>query len=217
MIRPELQQFLSDNLIKMLDFEKFELHLELQGYSCNDRFPLVAISVNKVLEFESVVQNQTIKIAKTFDPQTKNIAVDICYKDKTDLDTKVNCDGVIEQNQSVKIVNCMVNGVDLISNDIIYKLGQYTKNLLPQQKEYFISNNIDTGPTHNLWMNENGVWSLNFGFPVLPELCKKVFIKELHQKSYDENFYNEMYQRIQNIQQLEQLVAEKNNQKNTLI
>jgi hypothetical protein len=217
MIRPELQQFLSGNLIKMLEFNQFEMTLELQGHSCDDRFPLVAITVDGVLEFESVVQKQTIKIAKTFDMQTKNIAVDICYKGKTDLDTKVNADGTIEQNQSVKIENCVVNGVDLISNDIIYKLGHYTKHLLPQQKEYFINNNIDTGPTHSLWMNENGIWSLNFGFPILPELCKKVFIKELHQKSYDENFYNEMYQRIQNIQQLEQLVAEKNNQKITLI
>jgi hypothetical protein len=213
MLRPNLIDHLPRHILSMMRFENFDLEITLQGYSCNGIFPTVEIFINKQLEFTSCIDHKTINLNKKFDSTVRQVTVDICYLGKTDADTRVDHLGQIIENQSLEITGLTINQVDIISSQSIYKLGNYTQNLSEEKKAYFLEHKIDIGPSHSLHMFENGVWNINLGFPILPELCKIMSVTEVHQKSLNYDQFDDMYQRIQHIKQLEQLVAEKETQK----
>lgn len=213
MLRTTLADHLPKHILSMVGFENFNLEITLQGYSCNDIFPMVEIFINKQLEFASRIDHRTISLNKKFDATIKQVTVDICYLGKTNADTRVDHLGQIIENQSLEITGLILNGVDIISTQAIYNLGNYVKHLSEEKKTYFLEHGIDIGPSHSLHMFENGIWNINLGFPILPELCKIMSVDEVHQKSSNYSQFDEMYQRIQHIKQLEQLIAEKETQK----
>jgi len=188
----------------------FNLKIGLQGYSAQGRYPNVRVKVNNTVIYDE----PTVDYVEVLFDNVADIAgyqVIIEYHGKTNNDTVVDNQGHIVENQHVKIVKILVNEVDIIPSQIIYNLGNYTKNLTNEQKEYYLEHGYDVGPTHSLEMYENGQWTLDFKMPVLPEFIrlKKTHIK--HESPWIDNINYKIYDTINNIRAIEKKVKNHDN------
>ena len=90
----------------------------------------------------------------------------------------------------------IVNGVDLVRTNLIYRVGTYTMHLSPHKQQYFIDRGINVEPSHSLSMYENGVWSIQLGVPVLSFLSQKQQSVELAEQQDTQIILEEIYQKI---------------------
>lgn len=196
-----------EDVLDLLQLDKFDLQLQLRGSACQSRFPMVDILVDDAVIFSGTVKNETITFSSKMADCT-NVKVDIRYKEKLPTDTEVDDQGNITENQTVHLEEIVINNVKLIESKVIYQLGQYEMFLEPEKKEYYIAHGLDIGPNHSLEMAENGVWSLTIPMPVLSGLCKIVSQTELLEEWDKYSLINRMYEKIKNIRILEKKINE---------
>ena len=200
-----LDFLIPDHIIDQCKLNHFNLLIALEGGSVQSRYPSVKVSVNgNVIYDKPIVDYVEIPFDSVENFSSYQVIVE--YYNKTNNDTVVNDQGHIVENQYVKIVKMLVNEVDIIPSQIIYHLGNYTKNLTKEQKEYYLEHRHDVGPNHSLEMYENGQWTLDFKMPVLPEFIKlkKPYVK--HEQAWFDDLNHKIYDTINNVRAIEKKV-----------
>jgi hypothetical protein len=198
------------DIVAQCRLNNFDLKLGLQGNPAQNRYPNMRVKVNDDVIYDAPVVGY-VEVPFTAVEDIDSYQVIIEYHSKTNNDTVVDNQGHIVQNQHVKIVKIIVNEVDIVPSQIIYNLGNYTKNLSDEQKEYYLEHGYDVGPTHSLELYENGQWTLNFKMPVLPEFIKlkKTHIK--HESPWIDNITHKIYDTINNIRSIEKRIKNHDN------
>ena len=201
-----LDFLIPDEIISLLQTNRFDLEITLIPFKINNRYPKIKITVdNQILVDKELIQEETFYYSADFDVD-KNIKVDIQFYGKNNNDTSVSPAGEILENQGIRISKVIVNNVDIIGSKIIYNLGNYCFNLSAEKFEYYKLHGHETGPTHSLSMFENGYWRLDFKMPVLQQFTKFRSAHEKHVKSWPDNYvYNDIYNTVLNIRRLEKL------------
>jgi hypothetical protein len=197
-----LDFLIPSEIIEQCKLDYFNLVLRVQGIPAQTLYPKVKVTVNNTVIYNAPVIDY-VEIPFCSSEKVDKYQVTIEYHDKTANDTVVDEQGNILENQHVKIKKLVVNGIDIISTQIIYNLGNYTKNLTNDQQEYYLKHGYEVGPTHSLEMYENGQWTLDFKMPVLSEFIKlkKPYIE--HERRWVDDLNHQIYRTINNIRTLE--------------
>ena len=149
-------------------------------------------------------QNQNLKNSVTID--TKILApqahLKIEYYGKNNEDTVTGADGNIIENQSLEIKKILVNGVDIVADNLYTRLGSYNMFLDDQKRQYYQAHGYSIGPSHSLHMFENGCWQLDFDMPILQNLVKLNTHQQAHEKWPDPELLLEIYSAINTIKGL---------------
>lgn len=171
----------------------------LQGYSAQGRWPQIEILIDQNLVYKGVIEdivNETFFL--TVKPDQAQCTLEIKYINKSEIDTIVDLDGNIIENQHVEIKELIVNNIDIVKTQLIHKgIGQYQMHLHPEKLKYFLENNFSVKPSTMLDMYENGSWILNFELPVLSFLTQKQqnYVESWEQTNID-SLLNELYQQL---------------------
>lgn len=162
---PDIQQILKEPDI-------VTVKLTLVGTPATQNYPRVKIFINYSLVMDDYIVNDC---DLTF--QTKNIGhlqIRLDYYNKTDNDTVVN-DGVIIDNQYVRIEQLIVNGVKL-SGPSLCNIARVNYRLTEEQKIIYNSHGYqwENVPSDSLY--NNGTWELYLKSPLVTNLLnnKKV-------------------------------------------
>jgi hypothetical protein len=165
------------DLIAVVNSE-FDMVLGLTPFAVRGKYPKVKVSINDNIIFDNIV-NQTEQIINYKSSADSDIKIRIEFYDKPeDGGTLITPTGEILENQGIDITKFIINGADLIKNNVIYKLGYYYMLLSPRQFKYFQDNGIGTAPSDSLVVRENGYWELNFKTPIMQYLSKIKFKHE---------------------------------------
>jgi len=197
-----LDHLIPDQISQLMQLNKFDFKLNLTATPCNGRWPNVKVTINEEVVFDNIiVEQQLVSYNNEFDA-IDNLEVSIEYYNKQDHDTIVDSTGQIIENQSVTIAELIVNEIDIVKTQNIYKLGMFYQKLSPAKQQYFIDHGIDVGPSHTLYLCENGVWRLTFQLPVMQQ-----FVKHKARQAPSEHWPNpellsEIYTLIQDIRRL---------------
>lgn len=197
-----LDFLIPDHIIDQCKLNHFNLLIALEGAPAQSRYPNVKVRINNNVIYDAPAAGY-VEVLFDAVENINGYQVIIEYHSKTNNDTVVNNQGHIVENQHVKIVKIVVNEVDIIPSQIIYNLGNYTKNLTREQKEYYLEHGYDVGPTHSLEMYENGQWTLDFKMPVLPEFIKLKKPHIEHENAWFNDLNHKIYNTINNIRTLE--------------
>jgi hypothetical protein len=200
-----LDFLIPEHILAQCKLSHFTLNIGLQGISAQNRYPNVRIKVNNTVIYDAPTVDY-VEIPFECLHNVDKHRVTIEYHSKTNNDTVVDSQGHIVENQHVKIVKMVVNTVDIIPSQIIYNLGNYTKNLTDDQKEYYLRHGYDVGPTHSLEMYENGQWTLDFNMPILPEFIKLKKTHVKHEQPWFDNLNQRIYDTINNIREIEKKI-----------
>lgn len=198
-----LDYLIPNSIIDQMQLSKFDFKLDLTSTPCHGRWPNVKVTVGNSVIFNDVIVGQQ-HIAHNMDIVIDELAVQIEYYNKQDNDTLVSAQGEILENQSVTIASLCVNNIDIIKTQIIYNLGFFYQNLSLEKQKYFIDHGFNTGPSHTLYLCENGIWKLNFKFPVMYHFVKCKAFQAPTERWPDTEFLNEIYNLVQEIRILEQ-------------
>ena len=197
-MKNNLHQLIPPTILNQLNFNKLDLQLVVVGIAVQDRWPCLRVIVDqKIVDDIAVIDTQTLNYSVVVDSAKQSCTLDIVYYNKTNQDTVVNNQGQILENQSVTIAQLTVNGVDLVKTRLIYSnIGAYTMNLSQQKQQYFLENNINIEPSHNLSMFENGTWTIKLGLPVLSFLSQKQQQVEIAEQQDIEPILEQIYQKV---------------------
>lgn len=198
-----LDYLIPESILEQMQLSKFNFDLELTSTSCNNRWPMVRVSIGNEVVFDNVVVNHQHIVYST-DTTANELNVQIEYYNKQDDDTTVSEDGRILENQSVTILSLRVNSIDLIKTQIIYNLGYFYQNLSPNKQKYFIEHGFSIEPSHTLHLGENGIWKLMFKFPIVYHFVKYKAFQAPYESWPDIKLLSEMYNLVQEIRILEQ-------------
>lgn len=199
-----LDNLIPQSIIDLMQLSNFDFDLTLLSTPYNNKWPMAKVTIGDLVVFNGlVVDSQEIKYSSNF-KNVESIDVFIEYYNKQDNDTLISDQGEIIENQSITISKLCVNNVDLITSQVIYNLGMFHQNLSPEKTQYFIEHNLDTGPNHTLYLCENGVWKLNFKFPVVYHFVKYKAFQARTEKWPNPTLMNEIYNLVQEIRVLEQ-------------
>jgi len=179
----------------LLKFRSIKLQLVLTGNSAQGRWPCVKINVNQQTVDDFYVIG-TKQVEYEFNVDQEHCVLDIVYYNKTDLDTVIDSQGQIIENQNITVNGVIVNGVDLVKTNLIYRnIGAYTMLLDPHKQQYFLDHGLDFGPSHSLSMYENGIWSIKLGMPVLSFLSHLQQNNEIVEQQDIQPVLEEIYQK----------------------
>jgi hypothetical protein len=167
------------DILKIMPGNQVNLELELHAHDCQRRWPNVQVLLGTNLIYNGpVIDSQLITASINItDPSTELIVV---MYGKTEQDTVVGTDGNILQNQSLHISKLVLNGVDIIKNNFVYK-GSFKMVLSAEKTEFFRNNNIST-QTADYNFYENGTWTLPLELPILTGLVRSVSTTEAYEK-----------------------------------
>jgi hypothetical protein len=201
-----------DNLIPTAIREKcnsteVQIEIILAATSANGRWPSIRLLVNSEQAINKTADSPIITIDYSAEISNK-VCLELEYYGKTADDTVVSNGNIIE-NQSIEILGLVINGIDVVKNSLIYKLGEYTMVLSPEKHKFFTDNGINTGPSHSLMMAENGSWKLTLEVPILAYLIKLSNPYFKHERWNHSNL-DEIYNVINEIRELEQQLKIKN-------
>lgn len=203
-----LDYLIPRSVVEMANLDQFVLDLDLEGTAAAGRFPQVRVWVNKEIVWQGTVEG----ITKVHCKKKVNAAVSlqIEYYNKSDADTIVDAQGQIVENQNVRVAGLVLNDIDVITTQSVYRLGHYYMKLSPEKETYFRENGFTVEPNHSLQMFENGEWKLDIPFPVVSNLASLQSLYEKHEVWIDpqEEVYKKIYQKILNIRQLQQKIKE---------
>jgi hypothetical protein len=169
-----LDYLIPPDLIEYCRFDRFDFRLNLVASSARGHWPTVKVWVDGKLTASGVVDNNGFECVyeEQLDMTLATKVLEIEYTGKTNGDTVVDDHGNILENQSLSIKSLIVNRVDIVNNDIIQQLGNYTMALDPEKLKYYQENNLSTEPTDSLDMYENGCWRMTFPIPIVTNLSK---------------------------------------------
>ena len=166
-----LDHLIPDQITSLMQLKRFDFELNVSTTACDGRWPWVKVTIENEVVFDNcIIESQKISYSNEFD--VNELAVSIEYYNKQDNDTTVDSTGQIVENQSVTISNLTVNGIDIVKTQLIYRLGMFYQKLSTAKQKYYTDNGFDTGPSHTLFLCENGIWKLNFKLPVVQHLVK---------------------------------------------
>lgn len=181
-----LDYLLSTEIRKKLQRKTLNLILNLSSTDCSGRWPRCKVLINDETIFDNVVKRcTTILYNNEFADHEKLVTLSIYRYGKTSKDTKVDKNGNILENQMLQISSFMLNDIDIMKNNMIYR-GKFKMNLSDNVKQYFINNNINI-ENHDYHFYENGIWTLQIELPVLTCIINNVKRMETFEKiSYDD-------------------------------
>lgn len=207
----KLDYLIPADLIEYCRFDSFDFRLNLTATSARGNWPTVKIWLDKKLIASGTVgiDGFEYSYAEQLDMSLSRKVLEIEYVGKTNNDTVVDATGNILENQSLSISSLIVNKVDIVNNDIIQMLGNYTMNLDPEKLKYYQENNISLEPTTDLDMYENGYWQLTFPIPIVTNLAKIKNKEDPNEKWPDPVLIGEIVNTIHDIRQLEQKLKER--------
>lgn len=192
-------------VIEQCKLQHFNLLIGIEGTPAQAQYPTVKVSVNNVVIYDQPTVNYVeIPFDATDDIDSYQVLIE--YYNRPNNATVVDDQGNISENQHVKISKVVVNEVDIIQSQIIYNLGNYTKNLTDEQKAYYLAHGHAVEPTHSLEMYENGFWTLNFKMPVLLEFIKLKKSQAKHEQSWFTDLNHKIYDTINNIRSIEKKI-----------
>lgn len=195
-----------------LNLGLIDLKLVLQGTDCQQRWPCVKIVVDQKIIYDGIVSGvNTVGYKSAAESDQKKCTVDIEYYNKTDQDTQIDKNGEIISNQLLSIKEFWVNGVDIVKTGAIHQdIGCYTMNLDTHKYEYFVKQGINTCPTTNTHMFENGVWHVEIELPLLSTLSNKNSDSEPWEQVDVESIVKKLYSQLIVCEDLEQTLNSKN-------
>ena len=199
----DLDFLIPDSILALINENQIDLKIGLRPESAKNSWPSVRIFINNQIVKDQLIDQPTVIDHSLSNSNTDALELKIEYYGKTDRDTVTNDLGEIIENQSVTIESFTVNGIDLIKNHAIYRLGHYTKILSETTLQYFKDHGIDYGPSHSLYMSENGHWSLSFRLPITKFLIELIAIKKPHESNLTDSYLLEIHNTVGRIRQLE--------------
>ena len=204
-----LDYLLPDNIVDYCRFDKFDFKISLLATPAQDRWPEVKIWLDDKLLQSSYVNGQyEYSYSEILDMLLEAKVLEIEYAGKTAADTITDEHDNIVENQSLTIEQIVVNGIDLIQNQTLYRLGDYTMDLSPEKRAYYIKHGYSITPTHSLTMFENGKWSINIPIPITTSIVKLKAVQACHEKWPDPDLLNAIVDTVNNIRCLEGLLKE---------
>lgn len=205
----DLDHLLPFDIIEYCRFDRFDFKILLTATPAQGRWPTVKIWLDgKVLLSSTVEEQLEYTYSETLDMNLSEKILEIEYVGKTDKDTVTNDTGSIVENQSLTVKQVIVNGIDIIANETIYRFGNYTMDLPPEKRAYYIEHGYSVEPTHSLDMFENGHWRMHFPIPITTNIVKLKATQELHEKWPDPDLLNAIVDTVNNIRRLEQKLKE---------
>ena len=197
-----LDRLIPNQILNLMKLKRFDFELSLSATPCNDRWPMVKVTIDKEVVFDgTIVNHQWVSYRNEFD-NISNLEVLIEYYNKQDYDTTVDSAGQIVENQSVTITELTINEIRLVKTQIIYKLGMFYQNLSTAKQQYFVDHGIDTGPSHTLCLYENGMWVLKFQLPVMQQFVKFKSSQAPSEQWPNPGLLSEIHTLIQDIRRL---------------
>jgi len=207
---PSLHDLIPQEILDYCDFTRFDLSLRVTGFPVRDRWPKIKVAVNRQILWDSEIQG-TAEFREHLRIQDPTAEIVITYHGKRPDDTLVDDQGNILQNQHLNIDALCINGVDLVKTQTIYTLGHYHMHLSPEKKRFFLENGHSIEPTHSLDMFENGEWRLSIEMPALSTFIKKKSFYQQHERWIRDDIYQDIFDRIQSIKQLQKQLEEVKN------
>lgn len=197
------QLLIPKSIIELCREDRFDISIVMTGVAARGRWPEVELYIgNKLIKSGAIDNTQTWTFSQSIEDCSVPIDLKICYVNKTDADTVVDQHGTIIENQHVSIDRLLVNDIDIVANSSIYQFGICTMQLSKEKEKFFIENNINVGPTHNLKMFENSTWQLTFNSPVSADIASKKSFYFTHE-AVNKDVYTEIYKKILRIKTLE--------------
>ena len=189
-----LDYLIPQEILSLIQDDLLEIELELEGFACQDRWPVVELKVQEKIIFSGQVKN-TLIIQHKEQSNSAKVNLDLDYVNKTDNDTTVDDTGKIIENQKIEIKKWCINNMNIVKNNIIHSgIGQYTPNLSPQKYQYFVDNGFPTGPSTTLSMTENGQWKIELESPITGFLLNKSYGKvPVHQQFELDSIIKDVY------------------------
>lgn len=205
-----LDHLLDPEIIEYCRFDRFDLKLTLTATDADCRWPGIRIwNDGKIIADQSVTDGIfEFEYNEIVDMSRSNKVLEIEYYGKTDQDTITDSSGNIIQNQSLTIERLLINDIDIIENSTMYQLGNYTAELSPEKRAYYIEHGYSVEPTYSLNMFENGRWRLTIPLPILTTLVKLKAVQEAHEKWPDPELLNSIVTTVNNIRLLEKQLKE---------
>ena len=161
-----------DNLFdiqKLLHDESdyYDLKINLLGTPVSDRYPLVGIRINDQELWDNRVINDVITF-RELQILDSALKIEIVYKGKTDQDTVVNGETILE-NQSLTIESIEINDVKIQKKDLMY-MGVACYELTESQKNSYAKVGASWIDVKTNVMYNNGTWKLEIKKPILSNL-----------------------------------------------
>jgi hypothetical protein len=209
-LQTELDYLLPNDIVEYCRFDRFDFVLRLIGTPAGNRWPKVKIWVDGKLIAQHRVESNgfNFEYSEQLDMSLTSKTLEIEYTEKTNKDTIVDCNGNILENQSLTIVDLIVNSVDIIANNTMPIMGNYTMNLDLEKLVHYQAHGYNTEPTDNLDMYENGRWQLIFPIPVTTHIAKIKNEQDPHKKWPDTALLKDIITTITDIRKLEKQLKE---------
>lgn len=200
-----LDNLIPKQILDACEFDRCKVYLELTATSARNEWPTVRFKVANVIVYQGPVEGSRI-IEYDSRLSIKECQFDLEYYGKENKHTVVD-QGQLVENQAVTISKFEINDIDIIKTNLIYSLGNYQMKLSPEKTAYFVEHNIPTGPSHSLYMSENGNWILNVTMPLVTHFVRCKTYYEPHAELWpDIKLLNDIYNTVNNIRRLESLI-----------
>lgn len=188
-------------IMEKINSTELVIQIEFDSSSARQRWPWVRVLINdQLMADQPIIPQDAINIdTKIFSSQAH---LKIEYYGKNDEDTVTGANGNIIENQSLEIKKILVNGVDIVADNLYTRLGSYNMFLDDQKRKYYQAHGYSIGPSHSLHMFENGYWQLDFDMPILQNLVKLNTHQQVHEKWPDPELLLEIYSAINTIKEL---------------
>lgn len=202
----DLDFLIPEKILKKINSNKVTVALTLDAESARGVYPRVKVILNdRLLADQQIKDSETIVIDTTVTDARANLILE--YYGKTPDDT-VTKDGIIIENQNIKITKLTLNGVDILKSNTYTHLGAYHMYLDDAKISYYKTHGFNTGPSHSLQMFENGYWQFKFDMPVLQNLISIHAHPEIHGANWpDLKLLTNIYDLINAVQEIEELTT----------
>jgi len=199
----DLSNLIPTELLPSLREDRFNISIKLQGLPYKTIWPKVRILLNSTTLIDTKVENEFKFEYQTTVETAQHYDLELILYNKLDKFTTVDTNGSITENMGVEIKSIVINDIDIVSNNLISNLGEFTPHLSKSKIEFFTKNNIFFGPSKTLGIFENGVWKMSFEAPIVSYLNKFSAFYEKHAIWPNNVLLQEIYDTINNIRDLE--------------
>ena len=187
----------------LLSMDQFDLQIKLQCHEFDNRWPKIRITVDGEVVYDGeAVDSFEFNFGKQLPANQDTCNILLTYYDKLDTDTLMQ-DGVIVANQGIDVKYIAINGIDIVSNKLMFELGKFTMDLSPRKKLIFKKLGISTEPSTTLGLYENGTWDLDINTPILSHFSKLQSRVEVVESGPWEDLIAEIYERAETCTRLE--------------
>ena len=191
-----LNNLLSAEISEKLRKKNLEISLTLSAKDCDGRWPRCQVLINdKIIFDDEIKKTADIVYKNNFDYDDNHVNFVINRYGKTDSDTKIDTNGNIIDNQMMEITKLMLNGIDIIKNNLIYQ-AKFVMDLSDNQLKYFKNNNIPS-ENHDYHFYENGQWTLQIGLPVLTYIINITKTTETFEQIPYSDVMNEIIEKLE--------------------